>query len=86
MAEKNLFAIAAAIEVAPSLFVGGTLNIVSGNYSYSRTYRESDIQNRYQKFQSLTLEETIETDITGWNLKAALMYVLDDHFSLGISR
>jgi long-subunit fatty acid transport protein len=82
---KNLFAIAAAIEVAPSLFVGGTLNIVSGNYSYSRTYRESDIQNRYQKFQSLTLEETIETDITGWNLKAALMYVLDDHFRLALA-
>jgi len=82
---KNAFAIATAIEVAPSLFVGGTLNIMSGNYSYIRTYRESDAQNRYEKFQSLTLEETIETDITGWNLKASLMYVLDDHLRLGLA-
>lgn len=81
---KNTFSIATAVEVAPSLFVGGTLNIVSGNYSYFRTYRESDAQNRYEKFQSLTLEETIETDMTGWNLKASLMYVLDDHFRLGL--
>ncbi len=82
---KNSFAIATAVEVAPSLFVGGTLNILSGNYAYSRTYRESDSQNRYQKFQSLTLEETIETDITGWNLKASLLYVLDDHFRLALA-
>ncbi len=82
---RNSFAIATAIEVAPSLFVGGTLNIMSGSYSYIRTYRESDAQNRYQTFQSLTLEETIETDITGWNLKASLMYVLDDHLRLGLA-
>ncbi len=82
---RNSFAIATAIEVAPSLFVGGTLNIMSGNYSYIRTYRESDTQNRYETFQSLTLEETIETDITGWNLKASLMYVLDDHLRLGLA-
>ncbi len=81
---KNMFSIATAIEVAPSLFVGGSLNIVSGNYSYIRTYREDDVQNRYEKFQSLTLEETIETDLTGWNLKASLLYVLDDHFRLGL--
>lgn len=82
---KNSFSIATAIEVAPSLFVGGTLNIMSGNYSYFRTYGESDIQNRYEKFQSLTLEESIETDITGWNFKASLMYVLDDHFRLALA-
>ncbi len=82
---KNSFSIATAIEVAPSLFVGGTLNIVSGNYSYFRTYRESDVQNRYEKFQSLTLEETIETDLTGWNLKASLLYVLNDHLRLGLA-
>jgi long-subunit fatty acid transport protein len=82
---KNSFAIATAVEVAPSLFIGGTLNIISGNYSYIRTYRESDAQNRYEKFQSLTLEETIESDITGWNLKASLLYLLDDHFRLALA-
>lgn len=82
---KTAFLIAMAIEVAPSLFVGGTLNIVRGNYSYLRTYREIDIDNRYKKFQSLTLEETIETDLTGWSFKASLMYVLDEHLRLGLA-
>ncbi len=82
---RNLFAIAVSVEVAPSLFVGGTVNFVSGNYTYNRTYRESDVQGRYEKFQSLKLEETIETDMTGWNVKAGLMYVLNDHLRLALA-
>lgn len=82
---KNVFSLATAIEVAPALFIGGALNIASGNYSYIRTYRETDSQNRYDKFQSLALEETIESDIAGWNLKASLMYALEDHFRLALA-
>lgn len=82
---KNFFALAASIEVAPALFAGGALNFVTGNYAYIRSYRETDSQNRYEKFQSLALDETIESDFSGWNLKASLMYVLDDHFRLGLT-
>ncbi|MCS6989715.1 MAG: outer membrane protein transport protein [Chloroherpetonaceae bacterium] len=82
---KNQFSVAASVEVAPALFAGGALNVITGNYSYSRTYRESDSQNRYQKFQSLALEESIESEFSGWSLKASLMYALDEHFRLGLA-
>ncbi|MFN3385069.1 MAG: OmpP1/FadL family transporter [Candidatus Thermochlorobacter sp.] len=81
----NAFSISAAIEVAPALFVGATLNLISSRYTFSRNFTESDENNIYPNFLSLTLSEEFETDASGWNIKAGLLYRADNNWRFGLT-
>jgi long-subunit fatty acid transport protein len=82
---SNAFSISAAIEVAPALFIGATLNIISSYYTFSRDFSEHDDNNVYPNFISLTLSESFETRTSGANLKAGLLYRPDSHWRLGLT-
>jgi hypothetical protein len=82
---SNAFSISAAIEVAPALFIGATLNIISSYYTFSRDFSEHDDNHVYPNFISLTLSESFETRTSGANLKAGLLYRPDSHWRLGLT-
>ncbi len=82
---SNAFCISAAIEVAPALFIGATLNVVSASYTFSRDFSERDDGNVYPNFISLTLSESFETQTSGANLIVGLLYRPDSHWRLGLT-
>jgi hypothetical protein len=73
-----------AVEFARNLFVGATLNIYSGSFRRDKEYFEDDTRNLYQgetspgiasnDFQSFSLYETIDWDLSGWDAKLGLLY------------
>ncbi len=81
----NMYSIGASVELAEDVFVGGALNIYSGEYQYLRTYQENDTKNVYDTFQSLELEDQITSDISGYNLKLGLLYRIDEAFRFGLT-
>lgn len=81
----NAFSLSAAIEVAPALFVGATLNLLNSRYTFSRDFTESDENNIYPNFLSLTLSESFETEASGWNIKAGVLYRADKNWRLGLT-
>jgi long-subunit fatty acid transport protein len=82
---RNAFSTAFALEVAPALFVGGTLNILSGSYSFNRTYTERNTQDPLRAFNSFAVTDNITTELSGWNLKLGLLHVTNNHFKLGLT-
>ncbi|MFZ1729627.1 MAG: outer membrane protein transport protein [Bacteroidota bacterium] len=93
----NQWSFGGSIEVAPSAMVGLSLNILSGNYRYQRSFIEEDINNVYQDvivgidnaertdFQKLELEEEWQQDISGWNMRIGFLYNLNDKARFGVS-
>jgi long-subunit fatty acid transport protein len=85
----NNWSIAGAFDIAKNLSLGVTLTYVSGIYRYDRAYEEEDragIHNAYPfDFQRLTLDEYIESDISGVNAKFGLLYRIPDRFRLGVA-
>lgn len=75
-----------AFEAAPGVMVGASVNIAFGTYRFSRFYRELDINNEntpdlysvlvdgteFRGFDELVVEEDIESDLTGVNLRGGL--------------
>lgn len=82
---SDAFVFSAAIEVAPALFLGGTVNLVRSRYTFSREFIERDEQNIYPNFISLTLSESFETEANGASFKAGLLYRADSHWRLGLT-
>ncbi len=85
----NNWSIAAAMDIARDLSLGVTLTYVSGSYRYDRNYEETDpagIHNQYPfDFQRLTLDEYIESDISGFNATFGMLYRIPGRFRLGVS-
>ncbi len=81
----NMYSIAASVEIAEHVFLGGAFNYYSGEYSYYRVFEEEDTENIYTTFQYLALEDRITTDIAGFNFKLGLLYNIDDAFTFGIT-
>jgi|GEM_PF-456743 len=81
----NMYSIAASIEVAKDIFLGGALNVYSGEYRYYRLYEEMDSQGVYERFKHLAMEEYLTTDISGYNFKLGLLYKIDDTFNFGLT-
>ena len=46
----NYVSFSGAFESAPGLYLGLTLDFLSGSYSYNRTYREEDLGNNWNAF------------------------------------
>jgi len=80
-----MYSIAASIEVAKDIFLGGALNVYSGEYRYYRLYEEMDSQGVYERFKHLAMEEYLTTDISGYNFKLGLLYKIDDTFNFGLT-
>ena len=83
----NNWSLSSAVEVAKDVFFGGTLNIISGNYSSDRRYYEDDTRNIYDAsvytdpsemftadFQTFYLNDIIDWDIRGWDFKLGFLY------------
>lgn len=85
----NNISLSGAFEAAPDLFVGATLNIITGSYSYTRNYFEDDVKGLHQTspfdFMSLNLRETVESDVSGFNAKLGLLYKFAPSGRVGVS-
>lgn len=92
----NNWALSGAIEVAKGVFVGGTLNIISGNYKSDRRYYEDDTRNIYNSsvwtdpsepftadFQSFYVNDVLDWDISGWDFKFGLLYRFPQFIKIG---
>jgi hypothetical protein len=87
----------AASEIARKFYIGGTLNIYSGDYKRSRDYYEDDTENHYggniltdpgtpntADFQTFHLNDVIDWDIAGWDAKVGFIYQAYSSILLGV--
>ena len=87
----NHYAAAAGIEAARHVYLGLTLNFISGSYSYSRNYYEDDFQNLYDTsrypfdFKSFSLTEKLESDISGFSAKLGFLYEIRPETKIGLT-
>jgi long-subunit fatty acid transport protein len=86
----NHWSFGGAIDIAPNLSVGITLNFVSGSYSYDREYTETDSRNVYKSsytfpynFDHWTYTSTVKSDLSGFNALFGLMYRKPGKFRVG---
>ncbi|MDX9758077.1 MAG: outer membrane protein transport protein [Bacteroidota bacterium] len=93
----NQWSFGGSIEVAPNALVGISLNVLSGQYRYERTFIEEDVNNVWQDvivgiddvartdFQRLELYEEWEQDLSGFNFKIGFLYNLQDKARFGVA-
>ena len=85
----NNWSIGGAVDVTPNVSLGITLSYLSGSYRYDRNYQEQDLAGIYNThpfdFNSLSLIDFIDGDISGVNAKFGLMYRVPDHLRVGIA-
>ncbi len=85
-----------AIEAAQNLYLGLNLNVVTGNYNSNIDYYEDDYNHVYQgetspgdavsnDFQTLYSNRVTNWDISGWNVKAGLLYQFNDIGRFGLT-
>ena len=87
---------AGSIEIAKDLYVGGTFNIVSGNYKRNRDYYEDDTKDIYgantelvpgdvttKDFQTFYFNDIIDWDLSGWDFKLGLLYDWENFVKFG---
>ncbi len=86
---------AGAAEIAKNLYVGGTFNIISGDYTSNRTYQEDDYDNDIYDglldpsdpnttgFESFFINDIIDWDISGWDFRLGLLYKTDGILNFG---
>lgn len=80
------FGLSVAIEAYRNLFIGGTLNIISGKYKYNRDYYEDDTKGFYDNdtlapgnaftrdFRTMNLNSILDWEIAGYDFKLGLIY------------
>jgi hypothetical protein len=89
----NNWTVSGAIEAANNLYLGISLNFISGSYNYNRTYAESDIKNKYVTppypdslaLFGINLQNTIDDDISGFSARLGLLYKINSKARFGIS-
>jgi hypothetical protein len=86
-----------AIEAEKNFFVGVNVSILSGKYTNDREYFEDDTKGIYynvaldpvdpltKKFQSFELKNSLNWEITGWDVKFGLLYQLQKIARFGIT-
>lgn len=78
----NAWIVSGAVDVAPNTSVGLSVNIWTGNDDLLSTFREVDIINLYD-FNKFTLEQNVNSDIKGWNVKLGALYRLGEIMRFG---
>lgn len=87
----NHVSIAGAVEAARNVYLGLTLNFLTGSYSYSRSYHEDDLSNVYGPdrapfdVRSFSQFEIIESDLSGFTMKLGMLYKIDPNVRLGLA-
>lgn len=92
----NNWSLSGAVEVSPGVFVGGALNILSGNYKSDRRYYEDDTRDFYDAsvrtdplepstadFETFYFNDVIDWDIQGWDFKLGFLYKLPNFLKFG---
>ncbi len=87
----------AASEIARKFYLGGTLNIYSGDYKRTREYYEDDTKNYYgidvltdpstantADFQTFHFNDILDWDISGWDAKVGFIYQAYSSIKLGV--
>ena len=89
----NNWLISGAVETAENLFLGVTLNFVSGSYEYTRNYAEYDSYDKYTfsrfdtnyAFDHLNLLQKIDGSISGFTARLGLLYKFNSHSRIGFN-
>lgn len=92
----NNWTFSGAIEVYKNLFIGGNLNIISGNYKSNNDYYEDDTKHLYQgrtdptdsttlDFMTFHLNRLLDWNISGWDAKIGLLYQLENNSRFGLT-
>jgi hypothetical protein len=80
------WAFSGAVEVARNVFVGATVNVISGNFQRSRDYYEEDVKGIYRNVQTdptdastlgfnlFYLNDILDWDISGWDANVGVLY------------
>ncbi len=84
----NNWSVAGAVDIGRDLSAGLTLTYLSGSYKYEREYTEQDNDASHTvfpfDFDQLTIDEFVESDISGVNAKLGLLYRVPSRFRFGI--
>jgi len=82
------FSFGGAFEAAENVFVGATLNFWTGKMNYSQIFKELDLNNYYtvlpNDFDNYVNDNTIDTDILGYDLLLGVMYQSSPQLRMGI--
>jgi long-subunit fatty acid transport protein len=86
----NNWSIGGALEIGRDLFLGATLTLVSGSYSYDRNYTEEDSRNVYRyappfDFDQVVFRDRTDWDLSGYGLKLGMLYKFEQGGRVGIS-
>ncbi len=87
----NNWSVGMAVEAAKDLFIGGSLNLMSGSYTWQRNYVEQDLHDIYNvarypfDFKSLFIDQTIDASISGFSAKFGFLYNYTDRMRFGIT-
>lgn len=93
----NQWAFGASTEIAQNAYLGASFNILTGSYRWDRTFTETDVMNVHQgsilgindrvrtDFQKMTMRDSYEQDIDGWNFSLGFLYNYQDLFRAGIT-
>jgi len=85
----NRFSLSGAAEVARNMYVGLSLNFLTGSYSYSNRFTESDIMDLYNTFpfdySSLEVLDLVDADISGFSVNAGMIYRFSRYARFGLS-
>jgi long-subunit fatty acid transport protein len=89
----NNWTMGAGIDIAKNLSAGVSISYQSGLYKFDRNYTEKDASNVYsstratdpRNFDNLSIDEYIESDLTGFSAKLGLMFRQPDRFRFGIN-
>jgi len=83
------WALSGSVEAAKGLALGLTLNLVSGSYTYTRNYMETDSHQIYRtfpwNFQELDLANTVSSDISGIGATFGLLYQWQEMLRVGLT-
>jgi long-subunit fatty acid transport protein len=76
-----------SFEAAQNVLVGGTINLWKGEHNYYQLFEEIDTENIYwvypDDYDYYKLENSINTSITGFDLKLGMMYWMQDYLRIG---
>ncbi|MFV1885381.1 MAG: hypothetical protein ACMZ7B_12905 [Balneola sp.] len=93
------YSIFMATEVQRNLFIGASLGVTYGDYSYERYFLETDSENAYNgdfidtdnegnggtDVADILLEDQFDSEIVGANIRAGLLYKLLPNINVGAS-
>jgi len=87
MEEGHLSAISfsGALEVAPKVYLGGSLNFWTGKDDYLWRFNESDDVYDIWTFSQYHITTTINTSYSGFNLTAGMLYYLTNNIRFGLT-